>query len=75
MEVDKFNDIGIYHRALEIQKIGNEAVNQALEENRKKGIPSVFSINGVIFYQLPSGEITTQSPYDEMLKNRIPSTS
>ncbi len=45
MEVDKFNDIGIYHRALEIQKIGNEAVNQALEENRKKGIPSVFSIN------------------------------
>lgn len=70
MEVEKFDDIGIYQRAFDIQKIGNEAVRRALEENKKKGIPIVFSKNGVIYYELPSGEITTKSPYDELLKKR-----
>jgi len=65
MEVDKLDDIKIYQDAFEIQRIGNEAVRRALEENRRKGIPIVFSINGVIYYELPSGEITTRSPFIE----------
>jgi hypothetical protein len=70
MEVDKFEDIGIYQRALEIQKIGNEAVSRALKENKEKGIPIVFSKNGVIYYELPSGEITNKSPYEIKLKEK-----
>ena len=70
MEVDKFDDIGIYQRAFDIQKIGNEAVRLALKENKEKGIPIVFSKDGVIYYELPSGEITTKSPYEELLKKR-----
>ena len=63
MMVDKLDDLGIYQRAFDIQRIGNEAVEIALKENREKGIPIVFSRNGIIYYELPSGEITTESPF------------
>ncbi|MGE5340784.1 MAG: hypothetical protein ACM3SY_04805 [Candidatus Omnitrophota bacterium] len=64
MEVEKFDDIEIYQRAFEIQRIGNDAVRKVLKENREKGIPIVFSRNGIIYYELPNGEITTKSPFD-----------
>ncbi len=41
-------------------KLGNRAVKKAQENNRKKGIPNVYSINGKIIFELPNGEITTQ---------------
>lgn len=41
-------------------KIGNRAIKKAQENNRKKGIPNVYSINGKIVFQLPNGDITTQ---------------
>lgn len=62
MRVDKLDDIKIYQKALEIQRIGNEAINRVLKENKEKGIPIVFSKNGIIYYELPNGEITTKSP-------------
>lgn len=37
-----------YKNALEYLRIGNEAVHEAQEENRKKGIPNWYSINGFI---------------------------
>ncbi len=63
MQVDKLDNIEIYQEAFEIQRIGNEAVEEALKENKEKGIPIVFSKNGIIYYELPSGEITTESPF------------
>jgi hypothetical protein len=63
MRVDKLDDIKIYQKALEIQRIGNEAINRVLKENKEKGIPIVFSKNGIIYYELPNGEITTKSPF------------
>ncbi len=63
MQIEKFDDVGIYQRAFEIQEIGNAAVAKALKENREKGIPIVFSNNGVIYYEMPNGEITTKSPF------------
>lgn len=65
MRVDKLDDIEIYQRAFEIQKIGNEAVRRVLKENKEKKIPIVFSRNGIIYYELPNGEITTKSPFEE----------
>ncbi|MCP4213530.1 MAG: hypothetical protein GY765_02685 [bacterium] len=47
----------------EIQSIGNRAVENTLKENRQKGIPIVFSKNGVVYYELPDGTITTESPF------------
>ncbi|EKD77637.1 MAG: hypothetical protein ACD_42C00254G0003 [uncultured bacterium] len=37
-----------YKRALEYLRIGNASVHRAQAENRKKGIPNWYSINGVI---------------------------
>ncbi len=35
-------------KAAELQRIGNRAVKKAQEENRKLGIPNLYSIDGVI---------------------------
>jgi hypothetical protein len=42
-----------------ITRIGNRAVRKAQEENRRKGIPNVYSINGKIVFELPDGSLTT----------------
>ena len=44
----------------ELLKLGNRAVKKAQENNRKKGIPNVYCINGKIIFELPNGELTTQ---------------
>lgn len=41
-------------------KLGNRAIKKAQENNRKNGIPNVYSLNGKIIFELPNGEITTQ---------------
>jgi hypothetical protein len=40
-------------------KIGNRAVKKAQENNRKKGIPNVYCINGKMIFELPNGELST----------------
>ena len=52
-----------YKWAHEMLQIGNRAVKRAQEENRKKGIPNVYSFNGHIYYELPNGELTREDPY------------
>ena len=51
-----------YKRTRELLRIGNRAVKRAQEENRKKGIPNVYSYNGHIYYELPNGELTKENP-------------
>ena len=51
-----------YKQALELLRIGNRAAKRAQEENRKKGIPNVYSYNGHIYYELPNGELTKEDP-------------
>ena len=47
-----------HKQALEFLRIANRAAKRAQEENRKKGIPNVYSFNGHIYYELPNGELT-----------------
>ena len=57
-----------HKQALEFLRIGNHAAKRAQEENRKKGIPNVYSFNGHIYYELPNGELTKdQKTVDELL--------
>lgn len=65
MEVKKFDDLGLYQFASEVIRIGNQAVKKAQEENRKLGLPNVFTKNGKIYYELPNGDITTENPLKE----------
>ena len=63
MEEMKFSDLNLYLKGFEIESIGNQAVRKAQEENRKKGIPLVYSVDGKIYYELADGTITTDSPF------------
>lgn len=45
-----------------LTRLGNIAVHLAQEENRRKGIPNVYCINGKIVWQLPDGSITDKDP-------------
>lgn len=47
------------------QRIGNEAVRQAQEDNRTLGIPNSFLRNGTIYYEMPDGTVTTENPFAE----------
>ena len=66
MRVERFDDIEIYQMAIEIQQIGNRAIEQVRKENKAKGIPIVFSRNGIIYYELSDGKITTKSPFEKL---------
>ncbi len=51
-----------YELLLKVTKIGTRAVKKAQEENRKKGLPSVYSKNKKIYYELPDGTMTVNAP-------------
>lgn len=68
MEVKQFSDIELYLKGLEIESIGNQAVKRVQKENRKNGIPLVYSVDGKIYYELADGTVTTNSPFAMMGK-------
>ena len=51
-----------YKESVELLRIANRAAKRAQEENRKKGIPNVYSFNGHIYYELPNGDLTREDP-------------
>ncbi|MCH8208373.1 MAG: hypothetical protein IIA62_04875 [Nitrospinae bacterium] len=63
-----FQEIDIYEEAFEFQRIANRAVKRAQEENRKRGIPNVYSYNGKLYYELPNGELTREDPSGKVEK-------
>ncbi len=67
MQHDDLN-LETYKWARENLRIGNRAVKKAQEENRKKGIPNVYDINGHLYYELPNGELTKEDPMQNVNK-------
>ena len=63
VETKSIDNLKLYQEAFMFQSIGNEAVREAIQNNKEKNIVSVFSKDGVIYYKLPSGEITQKSPF------------
>ncbi len=61
MKQEKLN-LKTYKWAHDMVQIGNRAVKQAQEENRKKGIPNVYDFDGHLYYELPNGELTKEDP-------------
>ena len=47
----------------QIVRIGNAAVAKAQEESRRMGVPNVYSINGHIYFETITGELSTTDPY------------
>lgn len=48
--------------------MGVEGVRQAQEQSRKAGVPLVYSINGILHWELPDGSLTTEDPWNEKEK-------
>ncbi|MEK7450292.1 MAG: hypothetical protein AAB019_12520 [Planctomycetota bacterium] len=51
-----------YETLIKIARLGNRAIKKAQAENRKKGLPSVYSKNKKLYYELPDGTITMKNP-------------
>lgn len=49
----------------EIVRIGNRAVAKAQERNRRMGVPNVYSINGRLYYETLTGELSASDPFGE----------
>jgi len=52
-----------YSRIDDFLRIASSAVAKAQVDSRKRGVPNVYSINGRIYFELPSGELSTTDPY------------
>lgn len=52
----------IYEKIIRITRIGTDAIHEAQEENRKLGLPNVYSKNKKLYYELPDGTITMKEP-------------
>jgi hypothetical protein len=60
--VESFDDIEIYKLDLFINKVGNAAMNEEKKRFKEMKVPAAFMHNGKIFYELPDGAITPESP-------------
>ena len=56
-------DLASLTRLDRILRIGRQATQKAQEESRQMGVPNVYSIDGQLHYELPSGELTTEDPF------------
>ena len=56
-------DLASFTRLDRILRIGRQATQKAQEESRQMGVPNVYSIDGELYYELPSGELTTEDPF------------
>jgi len=54
-----------YSKIDDLLRIGSSAVAKAQEDSRRKGVPNVYSINGRLYYETPTGELSTCDPYTD----------
>lgn len=47
----------------ELLRWARTAVAQAQEESRRLGVPNVYCINGRIYFETPTGELSLTDPY------------
>lgn len=49
----------------EISAILSDAVQNAQDENRRMGVPNVYSYNGRILYEAPDGRLVEEDTYEQ----------
>jgi hypothetical protein len=47
----------------EIVRVANRAVDRAQEESRRLGVPNVYSMNGRLYYETSTGELSAVDPF------------
>jgi hypothetical protein len=51
-----------FRRADELVSVFRSAVRKAQAESRQLGVANVYSLNGQLYYELPNGDYSRQSP-------------
>ena len=51
-----------YAKIDELVRLGSVAVDEAQEESRRLGVPNVYSINGRLYYETRTGELSASDP-------------
>ena len=49
----------------DVLRIGNTAVKDAQKFNREHNIPNIYCQDGIIYYQMPDGSLTTENPFEK----------
>lgn len=49
----------------DIALLANRAIKEAQDENRRLGIPNVYSFKGTMIFELPDGTLTFENPFNE----------
>ncbi|MEL6898873.1 MAG: hypothetical protein AAFP90_22465 [Planctomycetota bacterium] len=49
----------------ELVRLGSIAVDDAQNDSRRLGVPNVYSINGRLYYETSTGELSATDPYAE----------
>lgn len=52
--------------AREILKVASKSVKEVQKKSLENGIPNVYSKNGRVYFQLPDGTITQDTPKEYM---------
>ncbi len=52
-----------YELTLQIARIGNRALREAHEENRRRKVANIFTRNKNLYFEMPDGTITTDNPF------------
>jgi len=58
-----FPSLAAYRFAAEVRQMGAVGVRKAQEDSRRAGVPLVYSINGILHWELPDGSLTTEDPW------------
>lgn len=48
----------------ELRAVGMRAYDLAQQESRRLGVPNVYSINGVLYWELPDGTLSRTDPFE-----------
>jgi hypothetical protein len=59
----------------ELVRLGSIAVHEAQNESRRLSVPNVYSINGRLYYETATGELSTSDPYVDITSPRVDPTS
>lgn len=64
-DINENDDFMLFLKGAEIEMIGNKMIQEVRGDNTKLGIPLVYSVDGMIFYELADGTITKCSPFND----------
>lgn len=74
---DLLRDVATFQRVDELMRVCRSAVRIAQAESRRLGVANVYSFEGHIYYELPSGEFSRIRPAapESMERIRTPEQS